>query len=221
MNSTGLDLLNWAQGPALQIATAIFVAGVIIRLLEILLLGRKADLAPPKGNATVQGLKTILTRSFPTMEELKEAPVVHFGGWVFHVGFFISLLFFVPHIVLFNDAFGIAWPGLSTNAVEISAGLAVVALIALFISRLLDPVRRMLGNFSDYLIYVLSVLPLITGIMATYKIGSDYNTLLALHILSVEALMIAFPFTKLMHAFTFAISRYYNGAIQGHKGAPS
>ena len=66
MNSTGLDLLNWAQGPALQIATAIFVAGVLIRLLEILLLGRKANLAPPKGNATAQGLKTILTRSFPT-----------------------------------------------------------------------------------------------------------------------------------------------------------
>jgi nitrate reductase gamma subunit len=218
---TGQDLLNWAMGPALQVATVIFVAGVIIRLLEIVLLGRKANLAPPKGNATVQGLKTILTRSFPTAEELREAPVVHFGGYIFHIGFFISLLFFAPHIVLFNDAFGISWPALSTNAVEISAGLAIVALIALLISRLLDPVRRMLANFSDYLVYILSLLPLVTGIMATYKIGGDYNTLLALHILSVEALMVAFPFTKLMHAFTFAISRYYNGALQGYKGAQS
>lgn len=218
---TGQDLLNWAMGPALQIATVIFVAGVIIRLLEIVLLGRKANLAPPKGNATVQGLKTILTRSFPTAEELREAPVVHFGGYIFHIGFFIALLFLAPHIVLFNDAFGISWPALSTNAVEISAGLAIVALIALLISRLLDPVRRMLANFSDYLVYILSLLPLVTGIMATYKIGGDYNTLLALHILSVEALMVAFPFTKLMHAFTFAISRYYNGALQGYKGAQS
>jgi nitrate reductase gamma subunit len=218
---TGQDLLNWAMGPALQVATVIFVAGVIIRLLEIVLLGRKANLAPPKGNATVQGLKTILTRSIPTAEELREAPVVHFGGYVFHIGFFIALLFLAPHIVLFNDAFGISWPALSTNAVEISAGLAIVALIALLISRLLDPVRRMLANFSDYLVYILSLLPLVTGIMATYKIGGDYNTLLALHILSVEALMVAFPFTKLMHAFTFAISRYYNGALQGYKGAQS
>ena len=31
--------------------------------------------------------------------------------------------------------------------------------------------------------------------------------------------MIAFPFTKLMHAVTFAVSRYYNGSIQGRKGA--
>ncbi|MCW8964409.1 MAG: respiratory nitrate reductase subunit gamma, partial [Gammaproteobacteria bacterium] len=132
-----------------------------------------------------------------------------------------ALLFFAPHIVLFNDAFGISWPALSTHVVEVSAALAIVALIALLISRLLDPVRRMLATFSDYLVMILSLLPLVTGIMATYKMGGDYNTLLAIHILSVEALMVAFPFTKLMHAFTFAISRYYNGAIQGYKGAQS
>jgi len=209
------------MGPALQIATAIFVAGVLIRILEIPLLGRKANLAPPKGNAMAQGLKTVLTRSFPRAEQVREAPVVHIGGYVFHIGFFIALLFFAPHIVLFNDAFGISWPALSTNVVEVSAGLAIVALIALLISRLFDPVRRMLATFSDYIVLVLSLLPLVTGIMATYKIGGDYNTLLAIHILSVEALMVAFPFTKLMHAFTFAISRYYNGAIQGYKGAQS
>ena len=33
--------------------------------------------------------------------------------------------------------------------------------------------------------------------------------------------MIAFPFTKLMHAVTFVMARYYNGSIQGRKGAES
>ena len=33
--------------------------------------------------------------------------------------------------------------------------------------------------------------------------------------------MVAFPFTKLMHAVTFAVARYYNGSIQGRKGAES
>lgn len=221
MNSTGLELLTWVQGPAFQIATAIFVAGVFLRIMEILILGRKANLAPPKGNAQLQGFKTIFTRSLPMPGQLSEAPVVHIAGYVFHIGFFIALLFFAPHIELLNDAFGISWPALSTDAVEIAAGLAIVALIALLISRLLDPVRRMLAGFSDYLTLILSLLPLVTGLLATYKIGGDYNTLLAYHILSVEALMVVFPFTKLMHAFTFITSRYYNGAIQGHKGAQS
>jgi nitrate reductase gamma subunit len=41
---------------------------------------------------------------------------------------------------------------------------------------------------------------------------------LALHILSVELLLIVIPFTKLMHLFTFALARWYNGAIAGRKG---
>jgi nitrate reductase gamma subunit len=42
--------------------------------------------------------------------------------------------------------------------------------------------------------------------------------LLVLHIGSVELLMVAFPFTKLMHAFTLFMARYYNGAMAGRKG---
>ena len=67
----------------------------------------------------------------------------------------------------------------------------------------------------------LSLLPLVTGYVAVNKLFGDPTLMLALHILSVEALMVAFPFTKLTHAFTFVISRYYNGAIQGRKGAES
>jgi nitrate reductase gamma subunit len=42
--------------------------------------------------------------------------------------------------------------------------------------------------------------------------------MLALHILSVEILLIVLPFSKLFHAFTLWGSRYYNGAVNGHKG---
>jgi nitrate reductase gamma subunit len=45
--------------------------------------------------------------------------------------------------------------------------------------------------------------------------------LIAIHILSVELLMVAFPFTKLMHAFTLFMARYYNGAISGYRGVKS
>ena len=47
---TEIELLSWARGPGLQIAMIVFVAGVVIRILEILLLGRKANLAESKGS---------------------------------------------------------------------------------------------------------------------------------------------------------------------------
>jgi hypothetical protein len=61
-------------------------------------------------------------------------------------------------------------------------------------------------------------MPLVTGYMAFHRIGLDYTLMLALHILSVELLMIMLPVTKLTHAVTFAMARYYNGSNAGRKG---
>lgn len=60
-----IDFLNWVRGPGFQIATIILVAGVVIRILEILLLGRKKNLAEAKGSEMSSGLKTIFTRTLP------------------------------------------------------------------------------------------------------------------------------------------------------------
>ena len=44
----GLELLVWARGPGLALALAILVGGVLLRFIEILSLGRKADLSPAR-----------------------------------------------------------------------------------------------------------------------------------------------------------------------------
>jgi hypothetical protein len=56
------ELLLWVRGPALQIATVIFLLGVAVRILEILILGRKASLAEARGTAVAGGLRTIVSR---------------------------------------------------------------------------------------------------------------------------------------------------------------
>ena len=66
-----------------------------------------------------------------------------------------------------------------------------------------------------------TTLPLVTGYLAFHRIGMSPAMLLAIHILSVELLMVVFPFTKLMHAFTLFMARYYNGAIAGYRGVNS
>ena len=60
-----------------------------------------------------------------------------------------------------------------------------------------------------------------TGLANTAHIGARYETLLALHILSVDLLLVWFPFGKLMHAFYLVPSRAINGALLGRKGAVS
>jgi nitrate reductase gamma subunit len=57
--------------------------------------------------------------------------------------------------------------------------------------------------------------------MAFNRVGLSGPMLIGIHILSVELLMILFPFTKLSHAFTLFLARWYNGAIAGYKGVQS
>ena len=215
------ELLLWIRGPALQIATVIFVLGAVVRIAEILLLGRKKNLAEARGSAVAGGLRTIFSRSVPDRGTLQRSTFNVVAGYVFHIGFFITLFFFAPHILLFSDVFGVSWPSMPTPIVDATAIVTIIALLAVLAHRLRHPVMRFLSRFQDYLVWLLTILPLVTGYLAFHRIGLSPPILMALHILSVELLMVIFPFTKLMHAFTIFMARYYNGAIAGYKGVHS
>ncbi|MGD2083338.1 MAG: hypothetical protein PVF91_10245 [Chromatiales bacterium] len=216
-----MDFLAWVRGPLFDGALVIFIVGVLWRLLEIVMLGRKRELSEPAGNAAYGGLRTIAMRFWPEPGGLKKSAVIVIGGWVFHLGFFIALLLYVPHIELVHQAFGVSWPGLPSPVVDAATVIGMVALVVLLLHRLTDPVRRFLSTFQDYLIWAMAFLPLLTGYLAYHHIVEPYTTALALHILSVEILMVVFPFTKLMHTFTLFMGRWYNGAMAGHRGVHS
>lgn len=216
-----IEFLNWVRGPGFQIAVGIFIAGVVIRFAEILLLGRKANLAEAKGSEMRGGLRTIISRTIPDKETFKRSSVTIVGGLVFHLGLFITIFLFAPHILMFKDIFGFGWPSIPTPIVDAFAVISIIALLALLINRMRDTVLKFLSTKEDYLVWMLTILPLITGYIAFHRIGTTAPTLLAIHILSVELLLVIFPFTKLMHTFTFVLSRWYNGAISGYRGVQS
>ena len=215
------EFLLWVRGPAFQVATIIFLLGVVVRILEILVLGRKPDLAEARGSAVAGGLRTIVSRSFAERATLQRTAFTEVTGWIFHIGIFVILLLFAPHILLFEEVFGVSWPALPTTVIDATTIVTIIALLAVLIHRIANPVMRFLSRFQDYLVWLVTILPLVTGYMAFHRVGLTPTMLIALHILSVELLMVTFPFTKLMHAFTLFMSRYYNGAIAGYKGVNS
>ena len=221
MNDPGTDLLLWAKGPGFAIALTVFVLGVILRLIEVLALRRKTDLAAKKGEARSEGWRNVWRRFLPRADMMAKQPVVHIGGYIFHIGLFIVVFLFVPHIVLIRDALGFAWPGLPNGIVDGVTLVTMVAMVAVLWARVKDPVKKHLSEFEDYVTWVVTFLPLLTGYMAVNRLLLNYDMMLALHILSVELLLIVFPFTKLMHGITWVFARYYSGAIAGRKGAHS
>ncbi|HSM98434.1 MAG TPA: hypothetical protein VLS47_05410 [Gallionella sp.] len=211
-------LLDFVRGPGLQIAAVVFVLGMAYRMLHLLLLGRKKNLAAPRGSEWRGGLRTMWHRSLVSVGLTSRGYFIVITGYIFHFGFLITLLFLSQHIDLFRSVFGFGWPALSPGLITITAILTIAAMIALLVHRYTDPVKRLISDYQDYLTWTLTFLPLLTGIMLKQGIALAYQPMLIVHIISLELLLIAIPFTKLVHMFTTFSARWYNGAISGYKG---
>ncbi|MCR4347105.1 MAG: hypothetical protein NUV55_07890 [Sulfuricaulis sp.] len=215
-----MDLLAFAKGPILMWSLIIFVVGVSWRLLGILLLRRKPDYSEPRSNATWWGaVRTVFSRMWMRKEFQSRTAYGAALGYVFHIGLAIVVFFFVPHILFIKDLTGLSWGGLPSGVIYATGVVTMIALIILLIRRFTHPVLKLLSNFDDYFSWFVTTAPVVTGLLAVAHLGARYETLLGLHILSVELLFIWFPFGKLMHAFLFAISRGTTGALLERKGA--
>ena len=219
--NTPMDFLLWVRGPAFNVALFVFVVGMLVRLLEIFLLGRRPNYAEARGGEWGPGLRTVVTRSVADSGTFERAPFNVIVGWIWHVGFLIALLLFVPHIELIKNTLGVSWPGLPNPVIDAVAAVTLVALIAMLIHRVRQPVMRFLSTFDDYLTWTVPFLPLLTGYLAYHRLINPYPLALGIHILTIELFLVVFPFTKLTHAITAFVARWYNGAIFGRKGVQS
>jgi nitrate reductase gamma subunit len=219
-----MDLLGFARGPALQAALAIFCFGVAWRIVGFALLRMRRDLNKPRSSVfgfLSGGLVTIGSRSWPHREFIARTGAGEALGYSYHLGLFAVVLLFTPHILFLGSLFGFTWPGLPSSLITVLSVLTLTLFLAVLFRRVTNPVMRMLSNFDDYFSWFITALVMVTGLAATAHIGARYQTLLAVHILSVDVLLIWFPFGKLMHAFYIFPSRGINGAILARKGAVS
>ncbi len=216
---TAVDFLLWVRGPGLTIASIIFVLGMTLKFFEIFMLGRKKNLAELRGSGVKEGFKTIVTRSgHVDTYSTRHTKFTHIAGWVFHIGMFIAIFLLAPHIEIFKTFLGFGWPALPTPIVDLATVISMITLLAILFHRITNPVLKYLSVGQDYVVWALTFLPLLTGYMAYHHLFFRYEWVLGVHILSVCLLLVFFPFTKLTHAFTLFISRWYNGMMAGEKG---
>ena len=215
-----MDLLDLARGPILQASIYVFIVGVLWRFFGIFFLQRKPDLSVPRKNAGLgAGIRMIISRSTssPAFKESSMAPKVL--GYTLHLGLFVVVFLFVPHIVFIKDIFGIGWPGLPNNAIYLVGVITLATGIVLLIRRMTHPVLKQISNFDDYFSWIITMLPLLTGLIMPIRFGVRYETLLAIHVLSVALLLVWLPFSKLAHVFLIFYSRSTMGVQFERRGA--
>jgi hypothetical protein len=217
-----MTLLSFARGPGMQVASLIFVAGMFWRLSGIFLLRRRVAHAAARNPFAVRvlgGAITIFTRTFPRRTFWPRVGAGVALAYVFHIGLFIILFGGAPHILIIHEIFGLAWPGLPRGMIVVASGITLAALILLLVRRLTHPVLKLLSKPDDYISWAMVFLPVATGILLSGETVAGYGTLLAVHILSIEALMIWLPFGKLMHVSLVFAGRFVLGYNFSRKGA--
>jgi len=207
---------QFVDGIFWDFAVIVFIVGVIWRLASILRAGIKADLATPRASGFAGSVRTNISRFFPHKEVTPRIRILVIAGYMFHLGLFILLVFAAPHIRFIEQhILGFGWTPMPYWAFILVAEIAFAGLLLLLLYRLTHPVTRLISTADDYIATILTFVVMLTGCMALLE---SFSGLRVFHLFTVELFMIYFPFSSLMHAFTFVFSRSYTGSKLARQG---
>lgn len=224
-----MNLLEFARGPALAVSLAVFVLGLAWRLYGIFRRPVRPDHSVPRRrDLAAGGLRAVFSKMLPP-RNVKIRGVQMVNAYGYHIALALVVFTFAPHIGFIRRYTGLAWPALPDPVFYLATGIAILGLTIALITRLSDPVLRLLSNFDDYFSWAVTMLPLLTGMALIERpyypvppVAPELPTtplLLAIHLLSLELLLAWLPFGKLAHAVLVFVSRWRTGADFTRKGA--
>ncbi len=209
-------IAEWIDGPLWYFSFGVFLLGVLWRIVAIFRAGLAPDLALPRTGGGGGSIRTVFSRFVPERTVSSRGRLQVIAGYMFHLGLFTLFFFAQPHVDFFADRItGFGWTALPYWAFIVSAEIAFAGLILLWLHRVLHPVTRLLSSADDHIGTILVFLVMLTGCLA---LAQSFEPLRLLHLGLAELLLIYFPFSNLMHAFTFVFSRGYTGAAMARKG---
>ncbi len=212
-----MRVLQFSRGPLFQAAFWFCLLGLFLRLVQALRPGWKHRLAADKtgraagaGRSFLSGLLVL-----PFIPGLKGAfrskPVIYLAGGLFHLGLLGVVLFSKTHMSAFKSQLGFGWPVLPTLVVDWLAAVGILALLALLINRLVDPVLRLISGPAEWLNWLMVFLPMVSGFILARKLGLPYEVSFSIHMLLVDALLVWIPLSRISHFVFYFFSRAIHG----------
>jgi nitrate reductase gamma subunit len=224
-----MELLDFARGPALAFSVAVFAFGLAWRLYGIFRRPVPPNYSEPRRtDFAAGGLRAVFGKMLPPKNvKIRGAQMVN--AYCYHIALAFVVFAFAPHIGFIERHLGIGWPALPDPVTYLATAVAIIGLTGALFARLSDGVLRLLSNFDDYFSWFVTMLPLLTGMALIERpyypvppVAPELPTtpvLLAIHLLSLELLLVWLPFGKLAHAVLVFVSRWRTGADFTRKGA--
>ena len=211
-------MYDFVRGPLMWLSTIIFISGIIYRTVQLFLLTRKKETVL----VTTKKIKKSLPKDYSSEEKkfelllrfqnslLGKNPVMAIVSFIFHTCLFIAPIFAAGHALSLYESWGFSFISLPDNFIDLLTIIFLACILFFLMRRIVIPRVKSISTPYDYLLLFITAAPFITGFYA-YHQYFDYKTVITLHILAGELMLIVMPFTKLGHMVFFFFIRILIG----------
>lgn len=207
-------MYEFVRGPLLWISAAICVAGLVYRTVRLFRLSEKKGAAvcpvtiPKDGPASSISAEEMKLDRIVRFQNsvLGRHPIMTVASGLFHLCLFVPALFLMAHNTLLRNSTGLRLPSLPDGLADFMTAVVLAGGIFFLVRRLAIPKVASISSRQDYGVLLLTVAPYLTGFLAYHHLF-DYKTMLTLHVLTGDLLLMALPFTKVGHMVFFFFSR--------------
>ncbi|HNW27169.1 MAG TPA: hypothetical protein PKN50_01725 [Spirochaetota bacterium] len=216
------DILDFLTGPAARFSLALLALGsarlLILTAADIISIVRHA------GNKKIEygeALASTLSWTAPVGHIAGTRPVFSAVSFLFHLGLIITPLFLLEHVMLWERGTGYGWTALPGGVADGLTLLVILAGIFLVTYRAADRRRRFISGPSHYILTGLVVTVFASGFLAHQPWSPlARTTMMVIHALAGNVLLIAIPFTRLSHAILFPLARIATATAWHFRGGP-
>jgi nitrate reductase gamma subunit len=220
---------DFIRGPMVWIAFALFFAGLAFQVFRFFSLTQKKEplllpkKKPPLPGKKKKAKKPLIHRIIALADRLYTTgyakirtsiaathTVMTFVTVVFHFLLFLVPIFLLAHNQLIHRAWGLSLPSFSDSFADALTILFLLCAFFLLFRRIFVRRVRAISGLYDLLMWLITVVPFLTG-FAAYHQWFDYPTILNVHIITGEVMLIVIPFTKLGHMLFFFFYRFLIG----------
>ncbi len=203
-----------ARGPLLWLSAVVFIVGTAYRIIELFRLTEKRErLAWPTRGMRADSPEERKLRPIIALQHslIGRHPVMAILSGVFHISLFAGSIFAKGHALFLRQSWGISFWSLPAPVGDVVTIIVLLGVLFLLVRRIAVPRVRAVSSLDDFLFLLIAAAPYLTGFMA-YHQWFHYRTVIILHMLVGELMLVAIPFTKLSHMLFFFFVRGFVGS---------
>jgi nitrate reductase gamma subunit len=214
----------FVSGPMVWIAFALFFGGLVVQTFRFFKITRKKQQLfmpkpPPRRPwpRTLAGWTELGVATYDrSVDEVRRSiagshPVMTVVTVLFHVLLFATPIFLVAHNTMLEESIVFHLPSVPEGFSDFLTFVVILCAVVFLVRRVALRRVRVITTAYDYVVLAVTAAPFVTGFLAYHQVG-HYLTMVTLHVVTGELMLILVPFTRLGHALFFFLYRFLVGS---------